>query len=72
MVARSAGRFLSGRRSMVNLQAARGGLRKGGVMMPFELQGWSEVWSAFLPLAAPLAVWAWFLADFSEDENAGV
>ncbi len=40
-------------------------------MMPFDMQGWSEVWSALLPLAAPLAVWAWFLADLGEDENAG-
>lgn len=41
--------------------------------MPFDMQGWSEVWSALaLPLAAPLVVWAWFLADISEDENPGI
>lgn len=69
--ARSRGGLLARRRAMGNLQDARCVLRKGGVMMPFDMQGWSEVWSALLPLAAPLAVWAWFLADLGEDENAG-
>jgi hypothetical protein len=39
--------------------------------MPFDLQLWSETWSMLaLPLAVPLAIWAWFVADVGEEERS--
>jgi hypothetical protein len=38
--------------------------------MPFDMQAWSEAWSLLvMPLAVPLAIWAWFVADGANQED---